>query len=337
VIGGRRREARHIVDQLLVETRIAAAVVEDRRQQDHAVELGAVALQPIGEAGRARCAVAFAEDELGRVPAIVDGEVALDAPGEGVDVGIGAPERLKLGVADRPGEAGAHGVDEHEVRLVEQAVVVVDDVEGRVVGGFRAVRLHSDWAERSHVQPQGRGAGTAVVEEGHRTARAALGGVGDIEQAAGRLTLVIADGERAGGRGVGDGAAADGRGVPGGVAQFLDRRGGDVVVGQLAAGGAVGAGIAVRAPLPHPAARLVAVGVHLGALGNHRPVLVGVFLAGFVGGSRHGLSVASVARHRRVRPAGGLGRSHGRQKRRDQADGGEKGLERLGQGRRSVN
>ena len=51
VIGRRRREARHVIDQLLIEARIAPAVVQDRGQQDHAVELGAVALQAVGEAG----------------------------------------------------------------------------------------------------------------------------------------------------------------------------------------------------------------------------------------------------------------------------------------------
>ena len=114
------------------------------------------------------------------------------------------------------------------------------------MGRGGAVGQDPDGPDRSHVQPERRGARAAVVEKGHRPARIA-GGVGDVEHAGGGLALVVAQGERAGGGGIGDGAAADGGRVAGDLADLGDRRRDDVGVAELAAAGEVGPGVGVRA------------------------------------------------------------------------------------------
>src|ERR1700732_1233497 len=89
------------------------AEVEDRGDQHDAVEIHAVViLQIVGEGGGAEGAVALADQEFGGVPAIVAADVDGDEFGEGLDVGIYAPEILVLGFADGVTEAGADGVDE---------------------------------------------------------------------------------------------------------------------------------------------------------------------------------------------------------------------------------
>src|SRR6185312_14518748 len=123
-----------------------------------------------------------------------------------------------------------HGVDEHEVALVQQAVVVRDHVVRRRPRGGRAVGLDAHRAERAHVQPQGRRAWAAVVQECHWP-RAALAtvlvhGVGGVEHTGLGLVLVIADDQRASGRFVFVAASANGDFVGGASLVLGGRRGG---------------------------------------------------------------------------------------------------------------
>src|SRR6185437_16607270 len=98
-------------------------VIQDLRQEDHAVEVGAVlGLEHVDEIGRAWGAVALAEKVLGRVPAAVLGEELHDELGEGMHVLVGAEEFL-LGAWRHPREAGTRRVDEYEVARIEEAVV----------------------------------------------------------------------------------------------------------------------------------------------------------------------------------------------------------------------
>jgi hypothetical protein len=144
----------------------------------------------------------------------------------------------------RAAVAGADGVDEDEVGLVEQRVFVFDEAEGgpgqvaHLIGHGHALR-----AEQAHVQPDGGGAGAAVEAEGdgpggevaHPLAR-----VGDVKEGRARLlafglTLffgLFLEHHRAGGGGVADLLAADGDRVLGGGDLLFDlgRRGGLVVV-----------------------------------------------------------------------------------------------------------
>src|SRR5579872_1755405 len=90
-------------------------------------------------------------------------------------------------------EAGADGVDEHEVRLVERAVCVVDQLIGRR-RRVRGVGRHDALgAEGAHVDPHRRRARAAVVGERDRPARrvgdTALGVRGEVERADGLVGL----------------------------------------------------------------------------------------------------------------------------------------------------
>ena len=97
---------------------------------------------------------------------------------------VDAPKRLFLVLARDARKACARRVDEHQVACVEDRIVVVDDAVGR---GRRVTavisRHHLLGTERAHVQPHGRGAGAAVVNEGHRPVgrRDALLEIGHVE------------------------------------------------------------------------------------------------------------------------------------------------------------
>ena len=126
---------------------------------------GVVVLQIIAESGGAECAVAFADEELRRIPAIVAAEVGVDELAEGFDVFVDAVEVFFVGFANGVAVTGAHGVDEDEVGFVEKAFTVVDEF---VRGGRSELRVESPNAARAecaHVQPHGGGAGAAVIEE----------------------------------------------------------------------------------------------------------------------------------------------------------------------------
>ena len=82
-------------------------------------------LQIISERGRAKRAVAFADQKFRRIPAVVAADVGVDELAERCYVLIDPLEILVFRFADRVAVAGAHRVDEHEVGFVEQALGVV--------------------------------------------------------------------------------------------------------------------------------------------------------------------------------------------------------------------
>ena len=140
-------------------------------------------LQHGGHDRRARGAITFAEQVLGRVEPAVAAQKLGDEAGEGPGVGIGAVELVRRVLAGDAAEAGAGRVDEHEVGRVQQAVVVVHQpvrcrVGVGVVGGD-----DPPGPERAHVQPDRGGARTAVVDKGDGPVLRprALLQVGDIE------------------------------------------------------------------------------------------------------------------------------------------------------------
>ncbi len=91
----------------------AVVEAEDLRQQDDAVEVDAAKIG--GKDGGAWRAVAFAEEILGRVPAIVLREKAADEALEGVAVGVDSVEGFAFIFAEGAAEAGARCVDEDDV------------------------------------------------------------------------------------------------------------------------------------------------------------------------------------------------------------------------------
>ena len=142
------------------------AEIEDGRDKHDAVDVNAVVLlQIISERGGAEGAVTFADKKFRGVPAIVAIEVDVDELRKHFYVLIHAPEILVLRLADGVAEAGADRINENHVGFVEQRIGVVFDFVWRgrssgVVGIDDAAR-----SEGAHVQPDGCGAGAAVVEE----------------------------------------------------------------------------------------------------------------------------------------------------------------------------
>jgi hypothetical protein len=104
------------------------------------------------------------------------------------------------------------GVDKDEVGLVEEPVLVGDDLVRGGAGGFGTGGDDAHGADRAHVEPEGGGAGTAVVEEGDRAGVGigAVEGVGDREDAAvGMVVVAVADDEGACGCGIVEGFAVE--------------------------------------------------------------------------------------------------------------------------------
>src|ERR1051326_836926 len=151
--------------------------------------LDQIAREPGGTGG----AVAFADHKERRGPALIAAEVETDEFADGFDIAAQAEEFARLVALNGAAVAGAHGIDEDQIGLVEPGVFIVDQLIRR--RRHHAVRLHayalgSDGAE---VQPHGSRAGAAVEREGKRTV---LGGlavqrVGDVEDV--RLDLAGVD------------------------------------------------------------------------------------------------------------------------------------------------
>src|SRR5208282_3102701 len=132
-----------------------------------AVEMDSIVLlQVVAENGGAEGAVAFADEEFGRVPTVVAADISDDELRERFGVFVDTVEIFFGGFADGVAVTGAHGVDEDEVGFVEKAFGVVDELVGcgrsaGAVDGPGASR-----AESAHVQPHGSGAGATVIEKG---------------------------------------------------------------------------------------------------------------------------------------------------------------------------
>ena len=166
--------------------------------------------RPATAAGAGR-AEALAREVLGRGPAAVGGDPVADEVGDGARVLVEPPERLALVLAERPRETGADRVDEHEIGEVEDGLRVVENRIGRraIVDGV-ARHDHPARPERSHVKPDGGRAGSAIPDEGHRPRRGIVNAVLDVgerEDAACRLAVVVRQVGLAGRRGVAHRAA----------------------------------------------------------------------------------------------------------------------------------
>ncbi len=202
--GGHRRQVQ-LVRQVARERWSVEVVVrvQVRRDQDGAVECHALAAERREEHGRACRAIGLAQQELRGVPPVRGADVARDELRERGDVLIAAVEVLRLALAGNAREAGAHGVHEHQVGPVEQAVLVVHDRVGRRRRGLRIRGVDPLRAERAHVQPERGRSGAAVEDERHRSGGRvadALPRVGHVEHAARQVAFVVqkVDGGRRG-------------------------------------------------------------------------------------------------------------------------------------------
>ena len=186
--------------------------VQHRREEHDAVERDAVVGEKTGETRRAGRAVALARQELRRTHAVEAREVQTNELAERVQIFIEPPEARAQRLRRRSAVAGADGVDEHEVRLVEERVRIVLEAVGRRRSRSVGVELHLLRTERAEVQPDGGRSGAAVEREGDRTRRRvrAVLRVGDVVHPAfDRVRLLVANREHAGRRRVGDRLSAN--------------------------------------------------------------------------------------------------------------------------------
>ncbi len=218
VVPGRRGKGREVVDvgEVIGRAVIAADKVHVRRHQNHAVKGDAVGRQQlVGHTTGANAAVALTEEVFRRLPATIVRDIAGNEVRHGLDVVIHAPEVFALCLTDRAGEARAHGVDHHEVSLVEHRVLVVNPTEWTFRGESRVLHNGALGTQNAHVQPHGCGAGTTVVGK-HDGAGARIfvllhiGGVAEVRDG---LAIAVLHLEGACGGRVVDGSAIDAHGA----------------------------------------------------------------------------------------------------------------------------
>ena len=158
-------------------------VDQPRHEHESAEKHPVLVLQCAGEPRRAKHAVAFATEILGRPPALVPGGVESDEFGDRIDVGALAEELLRLLILGGPAVSGGHRIDEHEVGGEQRGRFVVDELERR--GRERAVVVHlgTPRSQAAQMQPDGRCPRPAVEAEEQRP----LGSVERVSRLGGRI------------------------------------------------------------------------------------------------------------------------------------------------------
>ena len=157
-------------------------------------------MQVGGQARGAIAAVAFTDEVLAGLEAVVFDEVVVDDAGEVGDVLVGAVEEL-LGLVFRDegaGEAGANGIDEDDIGEVEPGAGIVGEggrVRGALAFGSKANAFGTDGAK---VEVDRSRAGTAVEGEGDGTIWT-VHRVGGEDHLTGGLAGVVLDREGADG------------------------------------------------------------------------------------------------------------------------------------------
>ena len=177
------------------------------------------------EPRRARGAVGLADEVLGTRPARVARAVQADEFAHALEVALVVVEFRHLLAGDHAAVAGADRVDEHEVRAVQQRMLVVDQPPRRRRRVALVVQLHAPRSQQAQVQPH-RARARAAVERKRDGARFRLGaveGVGHEEDARPRLVglglalllALLLEDEGAAGHGVGDVPARESHAVAG--------------------------------------------------------------------------------------------------------------------------
>ena len=197
------------------------------RDAAHRAAVGGAAHERPGQNGRPDAAVALAHQELWRVPPTMLGQPPLDELGGRLGILVDPEEIPGPPARQDAAEPRADGIDEDQVRDVEQAVRVVLQAEGRdVARTYRTVKHHAPRADDSHVKPEGRRARPPVEDEHHgplRIDRSVLQ-VGEAEKARDRTPVQAMEDRLPGDRRVAQRRAADPRGMVGHEARALLRR-----------------------------------------------------------------------------------------------------------------
>src|SRR5271165_405025 len=149
-------------------------------------------LQNVGQLRGASSAVALANQELGRRPALIAGDKLINEVGK---IGCVLDNSVKLRwvfTGSRTAIAGGHGVNKGEIGRVEKGVVVVDH---RIGSGHTVAVVGEQNAPRAetHVSKEGRRAWAAIVDERNRplgdVAHVVLGVVDKKEACFGRAVV----------------------------------------------------------------------------------------------------------------------------------------------------
>ena len=168
-----------------------------------------------GKGGGAGRAIAFANDELGRAPALVARHVKADELGDGRGVLLQAVELSGILGGYRPAVAGADGINEDQVCLIEQRELIVHQPVRWWQGRSVLRQAHTPRAQHAKVHPDRRRTGTAVERKRHPPIgkRHVFARVGDVKDRSGGLVVFVAQQDGAGAGLVLDLLATDGRGV----------------------------------------------------------------------------------------------------------------------------
>ena len=151
--GGVGRQ-KQLVGQVIAALEGRRLEIENRGDQDDAVRIDALLLQPSRKAGRSSRAVTFTREKFRRAPSTIARHPEANELADRFDIRFDAVEFARVFERNRSAESGRHRIDEDEIGDVEQRIVVVDE----------AIRWHRGVAfivaiddalrtECAHVQP----------------------------------------------------------------------------------------------------------------------------------------------------------------------------------------
>ena len=183
-----------------------------RRDQHHAVQRDALIDQVSAQPGGARGAVAFADQEQRRRPALVAAEIEADELADRRDVALHAKEFLGQFFLGRAAVAGADWIDEDQVGLIEPGLL---DCRSAQTAAAACRRRASIFTRRGPIAPR---CSQIDAEPGPPLNENISGrlGPGIVERIGNEedvgfdlVVLAVADGHQAGGRGVVQHASAN--------------------------------------------------------------------------------------------------------------------------------
>ena len=131
-------------------------------------------LQHSGKLRGTRCAIAFADQEFRRSPAIIARDVLIDEIGEPVGILDDAVELRRCFPRGRTAVPRGNRVDEDEVRGIEKRILIVRDGVRRGHPLAIGSQHHALWSH-AHMREKRSGPWPAVIDEAHGP----LGGISD--------------------------------------------------------------------------------------------------------------------------------------------------------------
>ena len=200
VVVSHRSESRkqHLVGQIVQGIRHQHVVIEQTGNDDQPVQVDAVARgQMLCQACAPDAAVALARDELRRAPALLTSEPHADEFAHGRNVLLHAQKLIHLLRVLRMAETCVHGINENQVRRIQQTERILHETPRRSRRSQSIGRqFHLLRSKGPQMHPHAAGSRAAVETEGDRpccSIRRALQRVGRVKHLCRRFAVGLQD------------------------------------------------------------------------------------------------------------------------------------------------